>query len=248
MVDDILLTPEEQDERAKQWLKDNGLALILGVVLGLGAVFGYQTYQTKIKTDAEQASLLFSQALSAIQSSELADISGTVETLKNEYASSPYAAKAVLLRAKQLAVSDLEGAAAELRWVAEGVEDVGLRHTARIRLAKVLLAAGKPDEAKSVAEQKPYNGFDSSYGEILGDIAVNKQDFSEARTQYESAIATLSPADRGYAPILELKLNRLPASVTESTVSDQEESNAVVDEEDTSETSPAATDEADKQQ
>lgn len=243
MVDDILLTPEEQDERAKQWLKDNGLALILGVALGLGAVFGYQTYQTKIKTDAEQASLLYSQALSAIQSSELADISDAVNTLKNDYANSPYAAKAVLLRAKQLAVSDLEGAAAELQWVAEGAEDIGVRHTARIRLAKVLLAAGKPDEAKAVAEQKPYDGFDSNYAEILGDIAASKQDFETARAQYETAITTLGPADRGYAGILELKLNRLPESKPSST-DNNNESNAVDSEESVIDSSTEATEEA----
>ena len=41
MADDIFLTPEEQDERARQWLKDNGPALIVGVVLGIGAIFGW---------------------------------------------------------------------------------------------------------------------------------------------------------------------------------------------------------------
>jgi predicted negative regulator of RcsB-dependent stress response len=236
MVDDILLTPEEQDERAKQWLKDNGMALILGVVLGLGAVFGYQTYQTKIRTDAEQASFLYNQVLESVRSSELADISDVVTTLKNDYAGSPYAAKATLLRAKQLAVSNLDQAAEELRWVADGAKDIGIRHTARIRLAKVLLADGKIEAAKAVAEQKPYEGFESNYAEILGDIAAREQEFEKAREQYETAITALSPADRGYSAILELKLNRLPvATESESSVE-----NTVVTEEDVSSSESAA--------
>lgn len=210
MVDDILLTPEEQDERAKQWLKDNGLALILGVVLGLGAVFGYQGYQAKIKSNAEQASLLYSQVLEAVQTSELADISSAVQSLKQDYAGTPYAAKAVLLRAKQLAVSDLEQAATELQWVVEGAEDTGLRHTARIRLAKVLLAQDKLAQAKAVAQQQPYQGFDSNYEEILGDIAVREQEFEQARNHYQAALDSLGAADRNYSAILQLKINRLP--------------------------------------
>ena len=51
MADDILLTPEEQDERAKQWLKDNGLAIFIGVAIGLGAVIGYNGYQEKKKNE-----------------------------------------------------------------------------------------------------------------------------------------------------------------------------------------------------
>ena len=75
MADDILLTPEEQDERARQWLKDNGMALVLGIGLGLGAVFGYQQWQAKLIRDAEAASQLYNTALTTFQSSELGDIS-----------------------------------------------------------------------------------------------------------------------------------------------------------------------------
>ena len=211
MADDILLSPEEQDERARQWLKDNGLALALGIGLGLGGVFGYQQWQAKLASDAESAAAIFNRTLTAVQASDLSDISENVETLKREYKNSPYAVKASLLRAKQLSVSDLSAAAKELQWAAGHAEEAGLKHAAQIRLAKVLTAQGELEKAKSIATDNMGNGFDSNYAEILGDIARLQNDIQTARTHYQSALDNLSQADGQYSAILNLKLNRLPS-------------------------------------
>ncbi len=210
MADDIFLTPEEQDERAKQWLKDNGMALVVGVALGLGAVFGYNQYQARQITNAEQASALYTEASTRFQQSELADISQPLERLKSDFSHTPYAAKAVLLRAKQLSVSDLSAAVPELQWVVDNAKETGLKHTALIRLAKVYLALGDLDKAHSTASGKSSQGFDSHYLEILGDIAVRRDEIDAARQHYQGAIDALAPADRGYSRILTLKMNRLP--------------------------------------
>lgn len=210
MADDIFLTPEEQDERARKWLKDNGPSIAIGIALGLGAIFAWQSWQTKQVKDAETASALYNQTLVAIQSSELSDISANVATLKQDHAGSPYAIKASLLRAKQLAVSDLDAASEELAWAVENATESGLVHTARIRQIKVLIARGLLDEASSLANQTDTAGFDSNYAELLGDIAVQQQEFATARQQYETAIDELMSQDLNYRAILTLKLNRLP--------------------------------------
>ena len=163
MVDDILLTPEEQDEKAKQRLKDNGLALVVGVALGLGAVFGYNQYTAKQISNAEHASALYHQALESIKASELADIEEPVAVLKSEYPKTSYASKAALLRSKQLSVSDLAAASNELQWVIENATESGVRHTASIRKAKVEIALGNLTAAKSLATVAAAEGFDSFY-------------------------------------------------------------------------------------
>ena len=224
MVDDILLTPEEQDERARKWLRDNGPALVIGIVLGLGAVFGYNQYQAKLKTDAETASAVYQELESLYEQSELAQIDELVETLKQDHKGSSYAAKAVLLRAKQLSVSDLSAAAGELQWVMDHAEELGLQHTARIRLAKVQFAAGNYEAAYDLASRKPYDGFDSHYLEILADISARRGDFELARDYYQQAADSLTSADAAYQSILTLKINRLPAqSDTASLTPDQPE-------------------------
>lgn len=210
MVDDILLSPEEQDERAKQWIKDNGMAIVIGISLGLAAVFGYNNYQAKQIANAEQASSVYNTVIGLVNDSELADIESQVIMLKEEYSDSSYAAKGALLRARQLSVSDLDAAFEELAWVVTNAQEYGLKHTALIRQAKILLSQGKLDDAKAIALTQPYQGFDSFYQEILGDIAAQQGEYSSASDYYQSALDTLNEADQNYAAILTLKKDRLP--------------------------------------
>ena len=215
MADDILLTPEEQDERAKQWLKDNGIAIVLGVCLGLGAIFGYNQYKANQLKNAQTASQIYNSVLQSFSDSELVDIEDRVETLKSDHTSTSYAAKAVLIRAKQLAVNDKLAAVKELQWVADNANEVGLKHAAQIRLAKLQLALGNEDQAMTIASQQPYDGFASHYYELLGDIAVKKNNLEEARDNYQQAMDSLNDSDSAYRAVLTLKLNQLPEPAVE---------------------------------
>ena len=215
MVDDILLSPQEQDERAKQWLKDNGMAIIIGISLGLAAVFAYNNYQAKQISNAEQASSIYNTVLGLVNDSELADIKSQVMSLKEDHSDSSYAAKGALLRARQLSVSDLDAAFEELAWVVSNAQEYGLKHTALIRQAKILMSQGKLEEAKAIAMTQPYQGFDSFYQEILGDIAARQGEFSSADNFYQSALDTLGESDQRYGAILTLKKDRLPIATAQ---------------------------------
>ena len=210
MADDIFLSPEEQDERARQWLKDNGPALGIGIALGLAAVIGYNKYQDNQQVGAETASALFQQTVTEIQDSDLSSIDEQVNTLKAEHANSSYTAKALLLKAKQTAVNDLPAAFDELQWVVDNSKETGLQHTARIRQAKIKLALNELDAAKALASYTPNVGFESHYQEVLGDIAVRDGNEAEARTYYQGAIEALDSQQDTYVQVLNIKLDRLP--------------------------------------
>ena len=236
MADDIFLTPEEQDERAKKWLKDNGLSIAVGISLGLAGVFGYNQYQSNVQLKAEQASALYGKVVETDGASQISDIGDQVQALKKDYASSSYTAKAALINAKQLAVSDQQAAISELQWVIDNAPEVGLQHAARVRLAKLHLVAGNFEDAKKLASVQNTNGFDSHYQEILGDIERKQGNIEAARSHYEKATESLGTAGRTYASVLTMKLNRLPqddavdqdvSSVTVET--GQNESAAVVE-------------------
>jgi len=210
MADDIFLTPEEQDERAKKWLKDNGMSIAVGIALGLAGVFAYNQYNDNLDLEAEQASGLYDAILNAHETSQISDIDVQVEELKKEYASTSYAAKAVLVKAKQLAVSDQESALRELQWVIDNAPEVGLQHTARVRLAKLNYVLGNTDAARELASVQPSNGFDSHYQEILGDIERKQGNHQTARGHYEKATESLGAGNNTYAQVLAMKLSRLP--------------------------------------
>ena len=216
MADDIFLTPEEQDERAKKWLKDNGMSIAVGIGLGLAGVFGYNQYKDSVQNNAEQASGLYDKVITIHQNSEISEIDAQVEELKNSHASSSYASKAVLVKAKQLALSDEQGAMNELQWVIDNAPEVGLQHAARVRLAKLHFVSGNIDVARSLASTQPSNGFESHYQEILGDIERKLGNAEAARTHYTSATESLGTANRAYAQILGMKLSRLPEAPDEA--------------------------------
>ena len=229
MADDIFLSPEEQDERARQWFKDNVPALAIGIALGLAAVFGYNKYKDNLQTSAETASFLFQQAASEIQDSELSNIDEQVAALKAEHAKTPYASKAVLLKAKQTSVNDLAAAFTELQWVVDNAPEIGLAHTARIRQAKIKVALGELNEAKEIASYSPTLGFETHYQEVLGDIALKQGDELIARTHYQAAVDALDGQQDSYVQVLNIKLDRLPvpeAALTEPQAELESVSNA----------------------
>lgn len=212
MADDIFLTPEEQDERARKWLKDNGPALAIGIALGLAAIFGYEQYKDSVQSKAEQASALYDTALSEVADSSLSDIDAQVTELKKNYASSSYAAKAALLKAKKLSISDLDAAYVELQWVVDNSKEAGLQHTARIRQAKIKLAQGDLAQAKAIASFTPTQGFESNYSEILAEVNAQQGNSQKARELFQKAIDTLPSSQSSYAQLLTLKMDRLPAA------------------------------------
>lgn len=220
MADDIFLTPEEQDERAKQWLKDNAFALIVGIVLGLALVFGYQYYKTQQRIKAEKASDVYQKVLGAMQSSGLAEISADIDLLKKEHPKSSYAAKSVLLYAKQLADKDLVSAVTEYDWVIANASESGVKQAALIRKAKALIGLNKLDEAAALANSElKGGGYTSYYQDLLATIAVKKGDTEAARSHYQAALAAVEDAADPYRRVIKLKLNRLPASA-ETTASE----------------------------
>ncbi len=211
MADDIFLTQEEQDERARKWLKDNGPALAIGIALGIGGIFGWEQYKDNQQTKAERASALYEQVLGEFQDSELSDIDAQFSELKSSFAGTSYAAKAALIKARQLAVTDVNAAAEELQWVVDNAPESGLQHTARIRLAKIKLSQSDLDAAAQLAAVKPQHGFASHYAEILAEVAVQRGDTSTARQELQRAIDSLSQSQAAYSRLLSIKLDRLPA-------------------------------------
>ena len=211
MADDIFLSPEEQDERARKWLKDNGPALGVGIALGLAGIFGWEHYQDNKQQAAESASTLYEQVLEEFDDSKLSDFQAQVTELKSSHADTSYAAKAALIKARQLASTDLDGAYNELQWVIDNASESGLQHTARIRQARIKLSQGEMDTAEQLASHQPQQGFGSYYAELLGEIAMRRGDFETAREQLQLAIDQLSSSQAAYGRVLTIKLNRLPA-------------------------------------
>ena len=60
-------TEEQQVEAIKDWWKENGKAVIIGAVVGLGGLFGWRYYQDSVIQASEAASQSYTTVMNALQ-------------------------------------------------------------------------------------------------------------------------------------------------------------------------------------
>ena len=194
---------DEQAERLKEWWKKNGTSIIFGVVIGVGSIAGVNYWRDYTRTQSENASARFVQLL-ASQGDESQQIGAE---LMQDYAGTPYAGLTSLYRAKEYyQAGETEQAVSMLRWARDSSKQSVIKHSATLRLARILLEQDNLKEAAGLANVKQFDGFTSEYKELQGDIAMSNGDFGAARAAYEQAVREL-PRGSEYSDLMLLKLD-----------------------------------------
>ena len=201
---DAYKTEEEQVQAIKQWWKENSLSIIAGLVIGGAILGGYSYFGEYKQSQAQQASVIYSSIL-AIKEDKTKD----VETLKNDYSSTPYAALASLILAKDAVdKNEIEKAVSELKWVVDNAADDGVQHIAKQRLARLYLNQNDIDAAESLIQSIKSQEFSAIYSEIRGDINLAKNLPVQAKENYRLALSAMTSADQRYR-IIKMKLDDL---------------------------------------
>jgi len=186
---DVNLSEEEQVEAIKKWWKDNASSVIAGVVIGLGAVFGWQGWTNYQATIAAQGGESLQNLQLAVTTGQNDSAAKQAELMIAEFDGSTYSIFASLELAKiKLAQGDLSGAEVQLRWALENSSQPSLRQIVRLRLARVLLDKGETDAAASIVATADKDSFAGEFAELKGDIALAKGDRDAARTGYSEAL------------------------------------------------------------
>ena len=211
------LTDDEQLEAIKRGIAENGVWIVGGVVLGAALLFGWRYYHSHQNEVALRAAAQFGQMTIALESNDRNKARQAADGLIQDYPTSPYADQAQLTLAR-LFVDDgqLPSAIAPLNRVMNGSKDSELKHIARLRLARVLIAQGKPDEAISTLADDTPGAFAARYHEVRGDAFHAKKDTKSAVTEYTAALAS-SDASGVDSALLELKIADLGAPATPAT-------------------------------
>ncbi|WP_120511490.1 YfgM family protein [Photobacterium salinisoli] len=200
---DVNTTEEQQIESIKAWMKENGKAIVLGAVLGLGGLYGWRYYQGEVQSAKEQASEAYTQTVQALDSGS-DDAISQAQTFINDNPSSQYAVLAALQLAKvQVEKGELDAAAEQLNWAISHTEDVALLPVAHTRLARILAAQQSYDNALAELDKVKAESWQGKVAELRGDILLQKGDKSAARDAYISA------QQLGASPALQIKLDDL---------------------------------------
>ncbi|MDJ0806764.1 MAG: tetratricopeptide repeat protein [Gammaproteobacteria bacterium] len=190
----VYQTEEEQVEAIKKWWKENGTSVVAGLVIGLGAVFGWQGWNSYQERIGREASVSFSQLMNAFQNNDLDAASNQAELLRGEYASTSYAVMAAMAQARvKLEQGDSTAARSQLEWAMQNSPNTSLEQLIQLNLARVLLSDGDLDGAAKLADISD-GGFAGEYAELRGDIALAKQDRAAAHDAYSQAL-TLNVAN-----------------------------------------------------
>ena len=188
------VSDEEQLDQIKSFAKKYGSAMISGILIALIAFFGWEYWQKKNLTEAQNQTAKVQKLMDEAkavsgQPNALATVSEAADKIVKDDADSVQAIQTQFILAK-LAYDKQDYAAAEkaLKKVENSkVKDAGLVQIVKIRLADSQLAQKKYDEALKTLSTVTEPAFKATADELRGDIYVAKKDNASARKAYQSA-------------------------------------------------------------
>lgn len=207
---EIYETEEEQLDALKRWWKENGQSTIIGLVLGIAVILGWNYWQDHKKAQAEQASSLYSQLILAIETEKKDSAEKLAERIREQHPKTEYAAYSGLLLAKlKVQQGDVAKAQTILKDIATG-SNKELSNIAKIRQVRLMLASGQYEQGLQLindVDPATSSSFSGNYDELVGDLYVALDRLDQARSSYQKAL------ENGYkSPLLQFKIDDLTAS------------------------------------
>jgi len=200
---------QEQVDALKAWWKENGMRMIMAVVLVVAvvlAVFGWKYWQGKQQAEA---AALYEEVAKQAGSNDAKRVDDAAAAVVSKYGQTVYAARAQLLAAQvNIDAKNPSVAATQLQWVMEHASEHGLQDVARLKLASVRLDEKKYDDALQLLNAAHPESFDSLYLDLTGDVynAQGKKD--QARAAYKQALEK-AVSKGNYTVAIQMKLDAL---------------------------------------
>ena len=195
-------TEEEQVEQIKKWWNSNGKQIIAGAVIGLAAIFGWNTY-----TDYQDNQSLKARSLYLNYASDSNNL-GAYDKLTSDFSSSTYSDQAILLMAKYLFdAGSYDQALAIISPLIYNSSSV-IANTASLRAASIYLQLGQHDQALSILKKQSEDGFSGLVYNAMGDIYLDLGNISEAQKYYSLAIDNIAEYSN-LTQLIQIKLDDL---------------------------------------
>jgi predicted negative regulator of RcsB-dependent stress response len=182
------LSEKEQWEWVKAQVRESGPAVVLAIAVVGAGVAGWRWWQGHLDAGRLEAGAKYTQMAQALERGDRSQGLVLLGELERGYPGSPYTDQAKLLAARVYVVGgELDRAATELAAVTGHSKDHDLALVARLRLARVEIAQGKPDAALATLNSAEPGAFAARYHEARGDAYYAKGDRAGALREYRSA-------------------------------------------------------------
>ena len=182
-------TEEEQIASIKRWWEVNGKFVIIGLIVVIATAVGTRAWQDFELSAVTKASAQYDLMMQELEAGKLDSVVQRGAEIIKSNPDLQYSVLSAMLIAKvEVEKGNNDAAFQRLSWALEKTKSEKMKHIIRIRLAKVLLAQGKLNEALTHATFPQQGDFASQYSVIQGDVYVKKGEAASAKTAYTAAL------------------------------------------------------------
>lgn len=200
----------EQSERVQKWLRQNGLSIVAGVVIGLVIIFGVQQWRKHQANHQAEAAQLYDEIQAATAVGMNTGVDSLAAELQKDFADTPYALFAAADQAQQLVQAhQLDKALIPLAWAEQHATDPALKALTQLRIARVQLARNDTAQAMAALDRMPPKSYEVLSQELRGDVLVKMGRPDDARKAYEAAKAALGSNAQQGGGDLQMKIDDL---------------------------------------
>ncbi|MEO8400606.1 MAG: tetratricopeptide repeat protein [Gammaproteobacteria bacterium] len=203
------LTEQEQVQQLKNWIKQYGLTILIGILLALAITTGWRYWQNYRNKILSHASIVYDEMLTLRAQNNTDGASVQAKKLVSHYPRTPYAQMAALMLARDAVLKkNYPESINQLTWVLNHSKEQSIREIARIRLARILITQKKPDAALDFLKKVDDKSFVGLIDEVRGDAYIARNEANAARKAYQLALAEIPNAEIT-RPILQMKYDNL---------------------------------------
>jgi len=208
------LTEQEQIEIVKNWIKQYALVIITGVIIAAIGISGWRYWQQRQAKILRHASAVYDEMLTKRAQNNVEATQVQAKKLFSHYPKTIYGQMAAFMLARDAVLKkNYQEAEKQLNWVLDHNDTAAFRQIARIRLARVLIADQKPEEAIKVLQKTDDKSFNGLTEEVKGDAYLAMKNTSMARQAYQQALSQLPNAEV-IRPLLQMKYDNLITNKT----------------------------------
>ncbi|MGP6488648.1 YfgM family protein [Duffyella gerundensis] len=196
----------EQVDALRRFFANNGKALAVGVIIGIGALAGWRYWTGHQVSNSAEISANYQKVTQAMQSNRPQTLEAVAKFASEN--NNTYGALAALDLAKQYVdQQQLDQAAAQLQTGLKATKDENLQAVLNLRLARVQLQQKQAEAALKTLDAVKGEGWSAIIADIRGEALLSKGDKQGARDAWSKGIA--SDASPALKQMMQMKMNNL---------------------------------------
>jgi predicted negative regulator of RcsB-dependent stress response len=203
---EVYTTETDQINAIKHFFVNNGKYLAVGIVLGIGAIVGWNYWQSHQTNQLQDTATAYEKINTSLASGSKEGITAA-EKFANE-TNNIYGVITDMQLAKHAVDENNLAQAEKYLLLASGkTKDPDMLALTNIRLARVQLAEDKTDAALKTLEQVKSTGWQVAVNDLRGDILAKKGNIKGAREAYSSGLT--AQGSQALKMLMQIKLDNL---------------------------------------